>query len=102
MDLEVLYNGLFDSNSYLLIENNESVLIDAGVPAKRILDILKSRNIKLKYILLTHGHIDHILSADEIRKNTGAAILIHEADSSFMTDAQKKPVGCFSDKCGCI
>lgn len=89
MDLEVLYNGLFDSNSYLLIENNEAVLIDAGVPAKRVLDILKSRNIKLKYILLTHGHIDHILSADEIRKDTGAAILIHEADSSSMIDAEK-------------
>lgn len=89
MELEILYNGMFDSNSYLLVENNEAVLIDAGVPAKRVLDTLARKNAKLKHILLTHGHIDHICSADEIRKNTGASILIHENDSSALTDAGK-------------
>lgn len=89
MELEILYNGMLDSNSYLLVENNEAVLIDAGVPAKRVLDTLIRKNAKLKHILLTHGHIDHICSADEIRKNTGASILIHGNDSSGLTDADK-------------
>jgi len=87
MELEVLNNGMFDSNSYLLIDNNEAVLIDAGVPSKSVLDTLHRRNANLKYILLTHGHIDHICSADEIRKSTGASILIHKDDSSSLTDA---------------
>lgn len=89
MELEILNNGMLDSNSYMLIENNEAVLIDAGVPVQRVLDTLKRKNAKLRHIMLTHGHIDHICSADEIRRNTGADIFIHVNDSSALTDADK-------------
>lgn len=89
MELLVLNNGMFGSNSYILLENDEALLIDAGASSGSIIDTLKKRNLNLKYVLLTHGHIDHICSADEIRENTGAKVLIHEYDADCMTDGKR-------------
>jgi len=43
-----------------------------------IVDAAKENNLEIKYIIITHGHIDHLMSVDEVRKKTGAEVLIHE------------------------
>ncbi len=51
-----------------------------GVYAQKILDELKRQKAKLKYIVLSHGHIDHIGATQFLVKKTGAKVLMHEAD----------------------
>ena len=84
--LDVLYGGMFDSNAYILCSNGEAVLIDAGVSANEIEDVLKSRGATLKYIIPTHGHIDHIIYIDDIKKKTGAKVLMGRLESRCLSD----------------
>ena len=61
-----------DNNNYLLIdeESREAALVDCSSVDDRIWEELKNNNATLKYILLTHGHFDHIAG---IRPDMGVA-----------------------------
>ncbi|MCM1578896.1 MAG: MBL fold metallo-hydrolase [Ruminococcus sp.] len=79
--------GLFGVNAYIAVSDKGSgVLIDAPEGAEEILDRLRSENVRLKMILLTHGHCDHISSAARIARETGAEIYIHSADLKKLTN----------------
>lgn len=87
MEIKCLPYGMFGSNSYIVSSNGECAVIDAGVGSGDIIDT--AGNNKIKYILLTHGHIDHICCADELREKTGARVLIHEADVEALVNPMK-------------
>ncbi|MCK4653468.1 MAG: MBL fold metallo-hydrolase, partial [Candidatus Cloacimonetes bacterium] len=59
-----LYNLLpsFGTNTYLLWEEEslEAMLIDVAAPCAELVDEIKTENLKLKYLVNTHGHGDHI------------------------------------------
>lgn len=76
--------GPLGANNYLLIDENEAVLIDCSEAKTDILDALN--NINLKYILLTHGHFDHILGINEMRQKTNAKVYIHKNDIPRMQE----------------
>lgn len=58
----------YGTNAYLIIIKNEAILIDAPDGIFEIINYLDENKIKLKTMLLTHGHFDHILGASEIKK----------------------------------
>ncbi len=73
--------GLFGVNAYIAVsDKGNGVLIDAPEGANEILRKLETEKISLKMILLTHGHCDHIASAAQIARQTGAQVYIHSAD----------------------
>jgi glyoxylase-like metal-dependent hydrolase (beta-lactamase superfamily II) len=90
------------TNCYLLKSNKSNILIDTGYKgkAKIILDFLEKNEIipeSIKLIILTHAHYDHIGNASELKKITGAKILLHKKDlpllDSGVTDSQStKPL----------
>ena len=80
----------YGANCWVLIdeESGEFALIDPSCAGEAFSDFIEKRGLKkenLKYILLTHGHFDHITGADEIRDISGAPLAIHEADADFLT-----------------
>lgn len=77
------------SNSYMLTEGTDAVMIDCAAEADEVASYLKKEGCSLKYILLTHGHFDHICTLDEVREKTGAEVLISEEDAPFLTDSAK-------------
>lgn len=84
----------YGSNCWVLIDeqSEEYAIIDPSATGEAFLDFIEKRGMKkenLKYILLTHGHFDHIFGADEIRDITGAPLCIHKADADFLTDSDK-------------
>lgn len=85
----------FDCNSYLAVSGNEAVLVDCAVLPDRVSDDLRKEGALLKYIILTHGHFDHILTLDEVRQGTGARVLIHECDGEMLTDSHKNGYSSF-------
>ncbi len=88
MFVKTINGGLFDSVSYIVGNGNEAVLIDAGVQADKVIAAQKELNTNIKKIILTHGHIDHIIHVDDIAQKTNAKVYIHIDDEQAMTDAR--------------
>ena len=86
MLIEQFIVGVLQTNAWLLTcgSTGESVLIDPGGLSDRMLATV--RKTKLKAVLLTHGHFDHIAGAEEIAATTGARIMIHDLDAPLLTD----------------
>ena len=77
--------GPIDANNYLLTDNDEAVLIDCSEAKPEVLSALKGK--KLKFILLTHGHFDHVIGVNEMREKTGAKVLINKEDVVRMNES---------------
>lgn len=86
MYLETVSFGFLDSNCYIIGEAGSAAVIDAGADENEVLRKLKSRDLYLEYIILTHAHIDHALKAGKLREATGARIVIHEDDALLLGD----------------
>ena len=72
---------LQDNYSYLIIDDNNNLacVVDPG-EAKPIVDYLKNKNIKLKYILNTHHHFDHIGGNEYLKKKFGSIVVGFKKD----------------------
>ncbi|MDQ2087543.1 MBL fold metallo-hydrolase [Herbivorax sp. ANBcel31] len=98
MLIECLPTGMIDSNCYIVYDNNEGIIIDAGVDTSEVLNVLNEKKINIKYIVLTHIHIDHICHVDELREKTGAKVLVHKNDSEKLLDPMLNGSGFFGQK----
>ena len=86
MLIKQLSNGLLQSNSFIIGRNGEGVLIDAGAPPQEVLAQAKDLGLKIRYIILTHCHVDHIWYTDELKKLTNAKVCIHQLDANAISD----------------
>lgn len=76
-------------------QTGEAMVIDPGDQIQEILDILNSANLKLKQIVITHAHIDHVGGAMKLKAATGAPILMNRNDAALlkMLDVQAAWLG---------
>lgn len=87
MKIKSLVVGPVAANCYILSDaTGEGAVIDPCGDAAAILDYIKQEKIKVKVILNTHGHSDHIAANDEVRDATGAPLYIHPADMNMLID----------------
>jgi hydroxyacylglutathione hydrolase len=90
----VVAKGIVDVNCYVLgcPATKEAAVIDPGAFNQRevqaIQDLLARDGLTAKYIINTHGHIDHIAGNRALRDATGARLCIHEADAGRLGDGQ--------------
>lgn len=84
MEIKKIDVGPLETNCYLVTSDNEALVIDPGDEPEKILAEIKKTKAKVKYIILTHYHFDHVLAAQELKNKTGATILIHEKDKDFL------------------
>ncbi|HOJ50187.1 MAG TPA: MBL fold metallo-hydrolase [Spirochaetota bacterium] len=74
-------------NCYI-VGNEESVfIIDPGDEAEYIIN--EVGNKKIEFILLTHGHIDHIMALNKIKEMINTKVYISELDKDFLFDSKK-------------
>lgn len=75
------------SNCYLVKETNTGLylLVDAGEFSSEIEKELRDKGVeKLEYILLTHGHYDHIMGVKALEEVFGGKVVIHEDDNPYL------------------
>ena len=65
-------------------KTKEAVVIDPGGDADRILLALADDKLKVKYIINTHGHFDHVSANGKMKDATSADILIHPLDAPML------------------
>ncbi len=83
--------GQMGANCYIIgcEQTKEGAVIDPGEEGRRIVAKAKELGLNIKSIILTHGHIDHIMAVDAVKEATGAQILIHREDAPMLVDGKK-------------
>ena len=81
--------GMMANNNFLVIddESKEAVLIDATAKIGELKSVLDEYGATLKYILLTHGHFDHIMGVNSINKDFNAKVLVHKDDKQIIDES---------------
>ena len=76
------------TNCYIVMEENtkETMVIDPGGEAEKIIEMLDILNSNLKYIYLTHCHGDHIGAIKQLKQAKGGKVLIHRDDAPGLDD----------------
>ena len=88
MKIKALTVGPIMENCYILYDEKtlEGIIVDPGDEADRILSVVKQLNLKIKYIVNTHGHADHIGANAQLVQALGAKLAIHADDAPMLTD----------------
>lgn len=90
MIVKTIAAGPVSANTHIVTDEKtgDAVLIDIGACTEEILDVLRDNRIKkLRYILLTHGHFDHIIGVAVLKRQyPDTPVCIHESDAACLGD----------------
>ena len=67
-------------------DTKQAAVIDPGDEADRILMALAKAELKVKYLINTHGHFDHVGANKRMKEATGAQIAVHPDDEPMLLD----------------
>lgn len=101
MNIQCLSLGDYGANCYVITDDatKSAVVIDPGVPSDELNDALLG--FDLKYILLTHGHFDHIFGCKALKEiYPDAEICIHSADEICLENNEMNLAGDFEETPG--
>jgi len=83
--------GIYAANCYLVYDEDtkEGIVIDPGGDADDIINKIEELGLDIKYIVLTHGHGDHIAGVEDLKKYTNAKVAIHKDDAPMVRNGEK-------------
>ncbi len=72
----------FHKNGYVVAceETREAVLIDPGDEVDALLRVVEQRKLDVRFVLLTHAHVDHVSGTARAKAATGAPVCLHRDD----------------------
>lgn len=65
-------------------QTREAIVIDPGDEIGKITAVLERHQLKVKAIVITHAHIDHVAGAHKLRALTGAPVYLNERDKELL------------------
>jgi glyoxylase-like metal-dependent hydrolase (beta-lactamase superfamily II) len=90
MIVKKLVVGSLENNCYIVADEKtkECFMTDPGDEPDRILDLLRENKYRLKYIICTHAHFDHVAAIPEMKGETKAQIILHRDDLDIYRSAK--------------
>lgn len=78
-------------NTYIVYDANTNlgVIIDPGDKEEKIVDAIKNDNIQIKYIILTHTHLDHFGALEKLQKIYDVNVIVNKNDLDGFSDDKK-------------
>ena len=91
IDVKITMVGELATNCYIITDTatGYKAIIDPGATSPSVRGIIKNSPDKVKYILLTHGHFDHIGYVGTIKRETNAKIVISRQAASCLSEPEK-------------
>lgn len=86
MIIEKLSSGVYGANCYIIASEStkDGIIIDPADNTKGLMELIEKKNLNIRYIILTHGHGDHIGGIRELKESTNSEILIHKEDKEML------------------
>jgi glyoxylase-like metal-dependent hydrolase (beta-lactamase superfamily II) len=90
MIVKKLTVGPLEENCYIVGDESskQAIVIDPGDEPDRVLEIIESEHFTVTAIVCTHAHFDHIGAVGDLKKATGAQVLIHREDGELYEKAR--------------
>jgi glyoxylase-like metal-dependent hydrolase (beta-lactamase superfamily II) len=88
MKVQTFVVGMLETNCYVArsIRTSEAIIIDPGFESRsevaQIIDYIKAENLKIKFIVNTHGHSDHVSGNLFLKKKYQVLTCVHEKDAA--------------------
>jgi glyoxylase-like metal-dependent hydrolase (beta-lactamase superfamily II) len=84
--------GPLDNGVYLVVDEatKATALVDPSFESEPILEEIRARELRLEWILNTHGHYDHVVNNAYFKRETGAPLAIHPADVPFLEGMEQQ------------
>jgi hydroxyacylglutathione hydrolase len=82
--------GPLENNCFILADDKsrEAFIVDPGDEPERILDFINENKLKVKYIVCTHAHFDHVGAVPETKGETNALVVLHHDDIEIYRNAK--------------
>lgn len=89
MNIEKIIVGSLATNCYMIYDKNtkEAIIVDPGDSYNLIRSRIDELNLKIKYIVLTHAHVDHICALDKLKSDFDAQICIGTRDNPKLNNS---------------
>lgn len=89
MIVKNLVVGPLEENCFIIGDNHskKAMVIDPGDEPGRIMELIRNYDFSIDYIVCTHAHFDHIGAVGDIKKETGARIIIHKDEMEIYLSA---------------
>lgn len=86
LNVKIVPVGVYEANCYILVDEKtkDCAIIDVGGDVKKISEAIENMNGKPKYVLLTHGHFDHVGGVEEICIKYNIPFYISKTDEEYM------------------
>ena len=86
LDVDQMLVGRFGVFCYLITEtaSREAMLVDPGAECGKILGKIRARDVRLRWIVCTHAHPDHVGAVASVKRETGASVVIHRRESGTL------------------
>lgn len=83
--------GPLKTNTYILYDEHsrDAVIVDPGSASTKILDFVTTRGLRVRGIIATHGHFDHVLGVDYFREALGSEFYINRLDVEVLYETTR-------------
>ena len=88
MKIEKYVVGMIGTNCYLVIneETKDTVMVDPGAYPAKLKNAVKEQGLKLKAVLLTHAHFDHIMGIEDFLKAFDVPVYVGREEQPLLAD----------------
>ncbi|WP_394274045.1 MBL fold metallo-hydrolase [Peptoniphilus lacydonensis] len=88
--------GDLQENCFILFdENKDAFIVDPGDSSKNIINVIEKNNLSTKFILLTHGHFDHVGAVAALKEKYNVPIYLSEKDKNFLEKPEEVRASAF-------
>ena len=88
--------GQLQENCFILFdENKDAFVVDPGGSSENIIETIEKNSLNIKYILLTHGHFDHVGAVAALVKKYKAPVYLSKEDRAFLESPKEVRASAF-------